>query len=274
MHRRSDLSGRPLVLDRQPAEPDRHRRLRVARIAGTAERRHLARLHAGHDRRSAHCLAALSRPTQAQLFVESRHRAGLDIRARLSRHSAHRRCDPAHWFPVRLEHPHARLRADDVVIVSGFYGVWAYLRYPVLLSDNTGGKSRGEVYREVGELDKQLMRASRSRHGIQNTVASAIERTAVGGGARAQLTAPTPPRSCCPAADGREHGPAASRGLRRRAPRADLTPRAVGTAARDRQPARRARPPAAARAPDIQIRPCCGSGSTSMSPSPSPASRR
>ena len=77
-----------------------------------------------------------------------------------------------------------------IVIVSGFYGVWVYLRYPVLLSDNTGGKSRAEVYREIGELDKQLMKAS-SRLGpdVQTAVASAIERTSVGGSALAQLTA-------------------------------------------------------------------------------------
>lgn len=77
-----------------------------------------------------------------------------------------------------------------IVILSGFYGVWVYLRYPVLLSDNTGGKSRGEVYREVGELDKQLVKAaSRLGADIQNTIASAIERTSVGGSALAQLTA-------------------------------------------------------------------------------------
>jgi hypothetical protein len=77
-----------------------------------------------------------------------------------------------------------------IVIVSGFYGVWVYLRYPVLLSENTGGKSRPEVYREIGELDKQLMKAAgRLGAEIQTAVASAIERTAVGGSARAQLTA-------------------------------------------------------------------------------------
>ena len=77
-----------------------------------------------------------------------------------------------------------------IVILSGFYGVWVYLRYPVLLSDNTGGKSRGEVYREVGELDKQLVKtASRLGTEIETAVSSAIERTSVGGSARAQLTA-------------------------------------------------------------------------------------
>ena len=77
-----------------------------------------------------------------------------------------------------------------IVILSGFYGVWVYMRFPVLLSDNTGGKSRGEVYREIGELDKQLMKnAGRLGSEVETTVASAIERTQVGGGAFAQLSA-------------------------------------------------------------------------------------
>jgi hypothetical protein len=77
-----------------------------------------------------------------------------------------------------------------VVIVSGFYGVWVYLRYPVLLSDNTAGKSRGEVYREVGELDKQMMKsAAKLGNEVQTAVASAIERTEVGGSAMSQLMA-------------------------------------------------------------------------------------
>ena len=60
----------------------------------------------------------------------------------------------------------------------------------MLLSDNTGGKSRGEVYREVGERDKQLVKtASRLGTEIETAVSSAIERTSVGGSARAQLTA-------------------------------------------------------------------------------------
>jgi len=77
-----------------------------------------------------------------------------------------------------------------IVIVSGFWGVWVYARYPVLLSDNTGGKSRGEVYREVADLDRQMMKsASRLGSEIETAVASAIERTSVGGSAMAQLTA-------------------------------------------------------------------------------------
>lgn len=77
-----------------------------------------------------------------------------------------------------------------IVIFSGFFGVWVYLRYPTLLSDNTGGKSRGDLYREVGEIDKQLLKqASRLGTEVETAVASALERTQVGGGAVAQLRA-------------------------------------------------------------------------------------
>jgi hypothetical protein len=77
-----------------------------------------------------------------------------------------------------------------LVIVSGFFGVWVYLRYPALLSDNTAGKSRGDLYREVGEIDKQLLKqASRLGSEVETAVASALERTQVGGGALAQLRA-------------------------------------------------------------------------------------
>lgn len=77
-----------------------------------------------------------------------------------------------------------------IVIFSGFFGVWVYLRYPAMLSDNTGGKSRRDLYREVGEIDKHLFKqASRMGSEIETAVASALERTQVGGGALAQLKA-------------------------------------------------------------------------------------
>lgn len=77
-----------------------------------------------------------------------------------------------------------------LVILSGFFGVWAYLRYPEILSDNTGGKTRGDLYREVAEIDKQLLRqTAKLGSEMETAVASSVERTAVGGGVLAQLTA-------------------------------------------------------------------------------------
>jgi hypothetical protein len=77
-----------------------------------------------------------------------------------------------------------------IVILSGFFGVWVYLRYPVLLSENTGGKTRGDLYREIAEIDKQILRQSERLGGeLRTTVASAIDRTEVGGGMVSQLRA-------------------------------------------------------------------------------------
>jgi hypothetical protein len=45
-----------------------------------------------------------------------------------------------------------------IVILSGFFGIWAYARYPSRMTENTGGKSRPELYTEVAELDRQLQR--------------------------------------------------------------------------------------------------------------------
>lgn len=77
-----------------------------------------------------------------------------------------------------------------IVIFSGFFGVWVYLRYPLVLSENSGGKSRGELYREVAEIDKQLLKqADKLGSEVETAIASAIERTEVGGSALDQLRA-------------------------------------------------------------------------------------
>lgn len=77
-----------------------------------------------------------------------------------------------------------------LVIVSGFFGVWAYLHYPQLLSENSGGKTRSELFREVAELDRQLLRhAAELGSELETAVVSAVERTQVGGGLLAQLGA-------------------------------------------------------------------------------------
>ncbi|HSG89983.1 MAG TPA: hypothetical protein VLA56_12280 [Pseudomonadales bacterium] len=76
-----------------------------------------------------------------------------------------------------------------IVILSGFFGVWVYVSYPLMLSDNTGGKSRGDLYREVAEIDKQLLKqAEKLGAEVETAIASAIERTEIGGGAVAQLS--------------------------------------------------------------------------------------
>ena len=42
-----------------------------------------------------------------------------------------------------------------VVITSGFFGIYAYARYPRLMTENRRGVTTDEVYSEIGELDRE-----------------------------------------------------------------------------------------------------------------------
>jgi hypothetical protein len=56
------------------------------------------------------------------------------------------------------------------------------------MTENTGGKSRPELYTEISELDRQLQRiAEKGGPEVATAVASALERTVVGGSWLAQL---------------------------------------------------------------------------------------
>ena len=77
-----------------------------------------------------------------------------------------------------------------LVIFSGFFGVWAYLQYPGILSVNADGKSIEEMCRDLADIDKHARRtAERIDAQLRQSVGSAIDRTAFGGTAWAQLTA-------------------------------------------------------------------------------------
>ena len=74
------------------------------------------------------------------------------------------------------------------VIVSGFFGVYSYLVYPHRLSINRAGGTRAELFGELYELDKKGRDLARQCDPeVQLVVASAIERTAIGGGVTSQL---------------------------------------------------------------------------------------
>ncbi len=76
-----------------------------------------------------------------------------------------------------------------VVIFSGFFGVWAYVRYPDVMTANNQGRTQEEMFADLLDLDKQTLRvASRLSSELQQYIGSAIDRTAVGGGVWAQLT--------------------------------------------------------------------------------------
>lgn len=77
-----------------------------------------------------------------------------------------------------------------LVIFSGFFGIYAYMRYPALMTDLRGGMTREQMFRQVEELDRLCLRtADKIDPETRALVQSAAERTAVGGGWWRQLTA-------------------------------------------------------------------------------------
>lgn len=76
-----------------------------------------------------------------------------------------------------------------LVILSGFFGIYAYLRYPDLVAENRAGTTREQLFKQVEDLDRQCVRTA---DGIdpetRALVQSAAERTSVGGAWWSQLT--------------------------------------------------------------------------------------
>lgn len=76
------------------------------------------------------------------------------------------------------------------VILSGFFGVFAYLRYPNLMTRNRNNATRDAMLEEIGEIDQNaLMLADAVDPKIHEIVLRSINRTVLGGGVWAQLTA-------------------------------------------------------------------------------------
>jgi hypothetical protein len=76
------------------------------------------------------------------------------------------------------------------VIVSGFYGIYAYLQYPRVAAQNRAGLSREALFAELNQLNnrgRELAQLCDAEVG--NVIESAIQRTVVGGGLLAQLSA-------------------------------------------------------------------------------------
>jgi hypothetical protein len=76
------------------------------------------------------------------------------------------------------------------VIFSGFFGVFAYLRYPALMTQNRGNTTRGQILEEIAELDKSALQlADQVDKSIHDAVLKSVQRTKLGGGFYEQLTA-------------------------------------------------------------------------------------
>jgi len=75
-----------------------------------------------------------------------------------------------------------------VVILSGFFGLYVYMRYPSLISSNRAGKTLKDMFAELNELNQQgIQSAQRCDAVVLQVVDSCISRTTIGGGLIAQL---------------------------------------------------------------------------------------
>ncbi len=76
------------------------------------------------------------------------------------------------------------------VIFSGFFGVYAYLRYPTLMTRNRDSATRDAMLEEIGEIDQNaLALADGIAPEIHAVVLRSIENTRLGGGVWTQLRA-------------------------------------------------------------------------------------
>lgn len=74
-----------------------------------------------------------------------------------------------------------------MVIVSGFFGVYAYLRYPGFLTTNMGEETLSNLLREIGDLDRSArVLAIQQPDEINALVLRASEETRIGGSALQQ----------------------------------------------------------------------------------------
>lgn len=77
-----------------------------------------------------------------------------------------------------------------LVIFSGFFGVYAYLRYPALMTRNRADSTRKAMIDEIRELDGQTLQiADKVDKSIHDAILSSIQHTEFGGSVWKQLRA-------------------------------------------------------------------------------------
>ncbi len=80
-----------------------------------------------------------------------------------------------------------------LVIVSGTFGLFAYVRYPALMTENRAGLTLGEIMTGIAELDQQCREVGMGLgDDINAAVLRAAEETRVGGGMWRQLSGADP----------------------------------------------------------------------------------
>jgi hypothetical protein len=75
------------------------------------------------------------------------------------------------------------------VILSGFYGVYAYLRYPSGITDVLGDDTQESLLLKISDLDRQMRALALSLpDAVNKLVLASAQETRIGGGFRAQLS--------------------------------------------------------------------------------------
>ena len=80
-----------------------------------------------------------------------------------------------------------------IVIVSGIFGIYAYARYPSLMTENRRGLPRAELLSQIAELDRECREiAGKLSDELAGMVLSAVSGTRIGGGMMRQLSGGDP----------------------------------------------------------------------------------
>lgn len=80
-----------------------------------------------------------------------------------------------------------------IVIASGVYGVFAYMRYPELMTENRRGKTMTMMLSEMADLDRECRDvAARLSDEINRAILHSSENTRIGGSTRRQLSGKDP----------------------------------------------------------------------------------
>ena len=75
-----------------------------------------------------------------------------------------------------------------IVIVSGFYGVYAYLRFPSLMTENLAEDTLESLTLKIADIDREARRLALGMSDeVNQAVLASIQQTRIGGGVYAQL---------------------------------------------------------------------------------------
>ncbi|MDA0260941.1 MAG: hypothetical protein O3A21_01900 [Proteobacteria bacterium] len=80
-----------------------------------------------------------------------------------------------------------------LVILSGVFGLYAYVRYPRLMTDNRRGATLGSLFSEIAELDRECIEiGAQLTDEIRDLMLYASEKTSIGGSIWRQLSGTDP----------------------------------------------------------------------------------